>query len=60
MNDLIINVRALDAGHGYMLGATGTVGGVSHQIEEHYSTESAMKARLATLWQWWANQVDAE
>ena len=60
MDTIKLEIFALDATFGYTLKGIGVVNGERTEINEHYATEAAMKSRLATLWQWWANQVDAE
>lgn len=60
MNEFHIEVKALDAGQGYLLIAIGIVDGAHTQLQEHYDTEIEVRDRLATAWQWWADQVDAE
>jgi len=62
-NTLKLEVQALDAGYGYNLVGLSVLESAPEQrteIWEHYPTEAALQARLATLWQWWAAQVDSE
>lgn len=60
MNELHIEVKALDPGQGYLVLATGIVNDEREKRQEHYDTEAEVQARLAQIWQWWANQVNAE
>ena len=60
MNQLHIEVEALDAGNGYVIKAIGIVNGEREMISEHRATEAEVQARLAFVWNWWAARVDAE
>lgn len=60
MDQLHIEVKALDAGQGYLVVGVAVVGETRERRNEHYDTEAEVKARLATIWQWWADQVNAE
>ena len=58
---LNIEVEALDATQGYLVRVKGRddTNGV-RELAEHYDTEAATRSRLATVWDWWADQVNAE
>lgn len=53
-------VEALDATQGYLLRGALTVNGVRTEINEHYSTEAAVRTRLGTGFDAWAAQVNSE
>lgn len=58
---LNIDVIALDAGQGYIVRAGGRGNdGTSQVVNEHYSTEAALRTRLATVFDAWAATVNAE
>ncbi len=57
---LILEVEALDAGQGYILRGRIIIGGVTTRVDEHYSTEAALRTRLGTGFDLWAGQVDSE
>jgi hypothetical protein len=60
-NSITMEIRALDATHGYVVHVSGVVEGMQPQsFEEHYDTENAVKARLGALWDLWASLVNAE
>ena len=60
MGQILIEVNALDAGNGYVIKARSNIAGDRQEVNEHRATEAEVQARLATLWQWWAGQVDSE
>jgi hypothetical protein len=61
MSNLIIEVTALDATHGYNVAVQIRVDGTPPTtINEHYGTETALRSRLATIFDAWAAQVDSE
>jgi hypothetical protein len=59
-NKLILEVEALDPTFGYSVKIHSVVAGAHTVLNEHYATEAASKARLATAWDFWAAQVDSE
>jgi hypothetical protein len=59
-NKLVIEVEALDSGFGYQVNVLGIINDERTRLKEHYNTENATKARLATVWDFWASQVDSE
>jgi len=60
MNELHIEVKALDKPYGYLVQVIGIVDGTRTKLQEHYATEQNVVQRLATVWQAWAAQVDSE
>lgn len=59
-NLLRLEVEALDATQGYLLRGLMIVDGARTEINEHYSTEAAVRTRLGTGWDIWAAQVNSE
>jgi hypothetical protein len=55
-----IEVEALDSTQGYLVRGLMIVAGDRTEINEHYSTEAAVRTRLGTGFDIWAGQVDAE
>lgn len=55
-----IEVQALDPTYGYQLTGLMIVDGVRTEINEHYSLESEVAARLQSGWAAWAALVDSE
>jgi hypothetical protein len=60
MNELSLEVKALDSGHGYTLRGVMIVDNVRTMIEEHYATEATLRTRLGTGFDIWAAQVNSE
>lgn len=59
-NVLKLDVEALDATQGYLLRGLMIVDGARTEINEHHSTEAALRTRLGTGFDTWAAQVDSE
>lgn len=55
-----VEVEALDSTQGYLVRGLMIVDGARQEINEHYSTEAAVRTRLGTGFDVWAAQVDAE
>jgi hypothetical protein len=60
MNELKVEVQALDPGFGYNVIALGIVAGARERLVEHYATEAEVATRLGTIWTWWSSQVNSE
>ena len=59
-NVIRLEVEALDANQGYLLRGTMVVAGTRTEINEHFSTEAALRTRLGTGFDFWAGQVNSE
>ena len=57
-----VEVEALDTGQGYLVRGMIIIGGQRTTINEHFDTEAAVRTRLGTGFDLWANDpaIDAE
>ncbi len=55
-----VEVEALDSGQGYLLRGLLIIDNTRTEINEHHSTEAAVRTRLGTGFDLWAGQVDSE